>query len=140
MRFRWKFQHKKLSVRKIQILQRRNFLTLTRSLRTKMRKRWFFDVFKVKKSTFFSYSDFIDPSQIFDAHLFENTNFSPSKLKSLEKFRFDKEMSKKCSILKIMVFKKLKKLGNFLRTLVCWWKWWLHESFKAVTSFWDFLN
>ena len=39
--------------------------------------RWFFDVSKVKESSF-SKSDLTDPPQIFDAHLLENTNFSPS--------------------------------------------------------------
>ena len=39
---------------------------------------WFFDVFKVKESRFFK-SDLTDPPQIFDAHLLENTNLSPSR-------------------------------------------------------------
>ena len=56
---------------------------------------WFFDVSKVKESSFFK-SDLTDPPpQIFDAHLFENTNFSSSKLKAVKKFHFDKEMRKK---------------------------------------------
>ena len=38
-----------------------------------MRKRWFFDVSKVKESSF-SKSDFTEPSQIFDAHRLENTD------------------------------------------------------------------
>ena len=50
-----------------------------------------FDVSKVKKSSFFFKSNLTDSAQIFDAHLLENTNFSPSKLKTLKKFRFDKE-------------------------------------------------
>ena len=52
-------------------------LTLTRPLRRKLRMRWFFDVSKVKESSFFK-SDFTDPPQIFDAHPLENTNLSPS--------------------------------------------------------------
>ena len=52
-------------------------LTLTRPLRRKLRMRWFFDVSKVKESSFFK-SDLTDPPQIFDAHLLENTNLSPS--------------------------------------------------------------
>ena len=50
----------------------------------------FFDVSKVKESSFLKLQ-LTDPPQIFDAHLLENTNFSPSKLKTLKKFRFDKE-------------------------------------------------
>ena len=53
------------------------FLTLTRPLRRKLRIRWFFDLSEVKESSF-SKSDLTDPSQIFDAHLLENTNSSPS--------------------------------------------------------------
>ena len=52
-------------------------LTLTRPLRRKLRMRLFLDVSKVKESSFFK-SDLTDPHQIFDAHLFENTNLSPS--------------------------------------------------------------
>ena len=55
----------------------RPILTLTRPLRKKLRMRWFFDVFKVKESSFFK-SDLTDPPQIFDAHLLENTNLSLS--------------------------------------------------------------
>ena len=40
--------------------------------------RWFFDVSKVKESSFFK-SDLTDPHQIFDAHLLENTDLSPSR-------------------------------------------------------------
>jgi len=40
--------------------------------------RWFFDVPKVKESTFFK-SDLTDPPQIFDAHLLEKTDLSPSR-------------------------------------------------------------
>ena len=36
--------------------------------------RWFFDVSKVKESSFLS--DLNDPPQIFDAHLLENTDLS----------------------------------------------------------------
>ena len=50
----------------------------------------FFDVSKVKESSFLKL-ELTDPPQIFDAHLLENTNFSSSKLKTLKKFRFDKE-------------------------------------------------
>ena len=53
-------------------------LTLTCPLRRKLRMRWFFDVSKVKESSFFFKSDLTDPPQIFDAHLLEITNFSPS--------------------------------------------------------------
>ena len=49
-------------------------LTLTRPLRI----RWFFDLFKVKESSFFK-SDLTDPLQIFYAHLLTNTNLSPSR-------------------------------------------------------------
>ena len=41
--------------------------------------RWFFDVFKVKESSFFK-SDLTEPPQIFDAHLSGNTDLSPSRL------------------------------------------------------------
>ena len=44
-------------------------LTLTRPLRRKLRMRWFFDGYKVKESS----------PQIFDAHLFENTDLGPSR-------------------------------------------------------------
>ena len=37
-----------------------------------------FDVSKVKESIFFK-SDLTDPPQIFDAHLLENTDLSPSR-------------------------------------------------------------
>ena len=52
-------------------------LILTRPLRIKLRMRWFFDVSKVKELSFFK-SDLTDPHQIFDAHLLEKTNLSPS--------------------------------------------------------------
>ena len=52
-------------------------LTLRRPLRRKVRMRWFFDVSKVKESSFFK-SDLTDPPQIFDAHLLENNNLNPS--------------------------------------------------------------
>ena len=52
-------------------------LTLTRPWRRKSRIRWFFDVSKVKESSF-SYSNLTDHPQIFNAHLLENTNLSPS--------------------------------------------------------------
>ena len=53
-------------------------LTLKRPLRKKLRMRWFFDVSKVKESSFFK-SDLNDPPQIFDAHLLEITDLSPSR-------------------------------------------------------------
>ena len=54
------------------------FLTLRRPLRRKLRIRWFFDVSKVKESSYFK-SDLTDPPQIFDAHLLDNTDLSPSR-------------------------------------------------------------
>ena len=57
-------------------------------MRRKLRMRWVFDVSKVKESSFLK-SDLTDPPQIFDARLLENTNLSPSKLKTLKKFCFD---------------------------------------------------
>ena len=47
-------------------------------MRKKLRMRWFFDVSKVKESSFFVKSGLTDISQIFDAHVLENTNLSPS--------------------------------------------------------------
>ena len=47
-------------------------------MRKKLRMRLFFDVSKVKESSF-SKSDLTDPPQIFDAHLLENTDLSPSR-------------------------------------------------------------
>ena len=55
-----------------------NHLTLRRPLRKKLRMRWFFDVSEVKESSFLK-SDLTDPPQIFDAHLLENTDLSPSR-------------------------------------------------------------
>ena len=52
-------------------------LTLRRPLRRKLRLRWFFDISEVKESIF--KSDLTDPHQIFDAHLLETTDLSPSK-------------------------------------------------------------
>ena len=46
-----------------------NSLTLRRSLREKLRMRWFFDVLKVKESSFFK-SDLTDTPQIFDARFY----------------------------------------------------------------------
>ena len=40
--------------------------------------RCFFDVSKVKESSFFK-SDLSDPPQIFDAHLLVNTDLGPSR-------------------------------------------------------------
>ena len=53
-------------------------LTLMRPLRRKVRMRWFFDISKVKESSFFK-SDLTDPCQIFYAHLLENADLSPSR-------------------------------------------------------------
>ena len=53
-------------------------LTLRRPLRRKLWMRWFFDVSKVKESSFLK-SDLTDPHQIFDAHLLVNTDLSPSR-------------------------------------------------------------
>ena len=47
-------------------------------MRKKLYMRWFFDVSKVKELSF-SKSDLTDPPQIFDAHLLENTDLSPSR-------------------------------------------------------------
>ena len=55
-----------------------SYLTLRRPLRRKVRMGWFFDISKVKESSFFK-SDLTDPPQIFDAHLFENTDLCPSR-------------------------------------------------------------
>ena len=64
-------------------------LTLRGPLRKKLRMSWFFEVSKVKESSFLK-SDLTDPPQIFDAHLLENTNLGLSAPKTLRKFRFDK--------------------------------------------------
>ena len=61
-------------------------LTLTRSLRRKMRIRWFFDVSKVKESSLFKSDLTCPPPQIFDAHLLVNTNLTPSSLQFLVGF------------------------------------------------------
>ena len=44
----------------------------------KMRMRWFFDVSKVKESSFLKSDLTAPPPQIFVAHLLENTDLSPS--------------------------------------------------------------
>ena len=49
-------------------------LTLKRPLRKKLRMRWFFDVSKVKESSFFNRTS-LTLLQIFDAHPFEITDF-----------------------------------------------------------------
>ena len=54
---------------------RNSLLTLSRPLPRKLRMKWFFDVFKVKESSFFK-SDLTDPSQIFDTHFLENSDLS----------------------------------------------------------------
>ena len=61
-------------------------LTLTRSLRRKLRIGWFFDVLKVKESSFFNRTS-LNPHQIFDAHLLETTDLSPSRYHFLVGFR-----------------------------------------------------
>ena len=54
-------------------------LTFTHPLGRKLRMRWFFDVSNVKESSFFLNQTWLTPlSTIFDAHLVENTNSSPS--------------------------------------------------------------
>ena len=53
-------------------------LTLRRPLRKRLLMRWFFDVSKEKESSF-SKSDLTDPPHIFDAHLLEITDLSPSR-------------------------------------------------------------
>ena len=53
-------------------------VTLIRPLRRKLRMRWFFDISKLKESSFFK-SDLTDPpTKNFNAHLSENTNLRPS--------------------------------------------------------------
>ena len=67
---------------KVRIKSKRNLhpqLTLTRPLRRKLRMRWFFDVSKVKDSTFLDRIS-LTPPQILDAHLMENTNLSSSSV------------------------------------------------------------
>ena len=59
------------------ILKISKYLTFTRSLRRNLRMRWVFDVSKVKESSFVNRTS-LTPPQIFDAHLLENTNLSPS--------------------------------------------------------------
>ena len=82
--------------------------------------RWFFDVSKVKESSFFK-SDLTDLTDLtLDAHLFENINFSFSKLNALKKFHFDKEMRKKRSMSnRIMVFTKLRMLSVHSSAIIC---------------------
>ena len=60
-------------------LNRHSKLTLRYPLRKKLRMSWFFDVSKVKESSFFLIGPHWPP-QIFDPHLLENTNFSPSSV------------------------------------------------------------
>ena len=55
----------------------REFLTLPRPLRRKLRMRCFFDVSKLKESSFFNRTSLTSP-QIFYAHPLGNTNLSPS--------------------------------------------------------------
>ena len=45
-------------------------------MRRKVRMRWFFDVSKVKESSFFK-SDLTDPLQIFSAYLLETIDLRP---------------------------------------------------------------
>ena len=53
-------------------------LTLRCPLQRKVRMRWFFDISTEKESRFFK-SDLNDPHQIFNAHLLETTDLSPSR-------------------------------------------------------------
>ena len=61
-------------------------LTLRRRLRRKVRMRWFFDVSKVKESSFLNRTS-LTPHQIFDAHLLETTDLSPSRFNFSVGFR-----------------------------------------------------
>ena len=54
-------------------------LTLTRQLRRKLRMRWFFDVSKVKESSFFK-SDLTDPPSDFWCASFGKYQFKPFQL------------------------------------------------------------
>ena len=54
-------------------------LTLRRPLRRKMRMRWFFDISKMKESSFLNKTS-LTSHQIFDAHLLETTDLSTSRL------------------------------------------------------------
>ena len=55
-------------------------LTLRRPLCKKLWLRWFFDVSKVKESSFFKIGPhWPPPPQVFDAHLLVNTDLSPSR-------------------------------------------------------------
>ena len=47
-------------------------------MRRKLRIRWVFDISKVKEPSFFLNRTLLAPPQIFDAHLLENFNLSPS--------------------------------------------------------------
>ena len=62
-------------VKRLEWLEMSDHKRVLPSLR-KMRMRRFFDVSKVKESTFFS--DLADPPQIFDVHLLENSILSTS--------------------------------------------------------------
>ena len=53
-------------------------LILRRPLRRKVRMKWFFDISKVKESSFFNRIS-LTLHQIFDAHLLEITDLSPSR-------------------------------------------------------------
>ena len=55
------------------------FLNPQAPVAQKMRMRWFFDISKVKESSFFLNRTSLTPHQIFDAHLLVNTDLSPSR-------------------------------------------------------------
>ena len=63
-------------------------LTLRRPLRRKLWMRWFFDVSKVKESSYISNRTSLTPAQNFDAHLLENTDFSPSRFHFFSEFLY----------------------------------------------------
>ena len=65
---------------------------LRRPLRRKLRMRWFFDVSKVKESSFYK-SDLTEQPQIFDVHLLENTDLSPSRFNFSVSFYQDHVLS-----------------------------------------------
>ena len=60
-------------------------LTLRRPLRRKLRMRWFFDIFKVKESSFFK-SDLTDPPSYFWCASFGNYRFKPFQISFFNEF------------------------------------------------------
>ena len=60
-------------------------LTLRRPLRRKLRMRWFFDVSKVKESSFFK-SDLTDPSSDFWCASFGKNQFKPLQISFFSRF------------------------------------------------------